>query len=432
MARINRRSLLKGTAGAATLGAASATFSSPALISAQGSDIELILWTNFGSGVNGEAQAKLIEDYNAQSNGVTITSSLYADYEETANAILTGLPSGDVPHLAVLSDVWWFTFYLRGAIHDLTGLVDTPEDYVESLYIEYERNGGQYAVPFARSTPLFYFNREALEAAGLDESIFATWSDFRDNAQALIDTGTVPASFGFGSAASYGAWTMHGPVWAFGGNYSDPEFNILIDEDGAVEAGEFMRSLVQEHSAIAVSDPNTEFKTGGLAAMIASTGSLGTIREGAQMEFGVAKLPEELQFGCPTGGAGLAVISSATEEELQAAMDYITFVTNTENAAYWSQTTGYMPVRTSAVESESYQAFLQENPENQVAIEQLPLTQPQDSARVFIPNGDQIIGRGWEEVLVNNRPAAEVFAEVAAQLDEEKQPVLDALAEVEG
>lgn len=105
MAMITRRSLLKGTAGAAALGAASATFGSPALISAQGSDIELILWTNFGSGVNGEAQAKLIEDYNAQSNGVTITSSLYADYEETANAILTGLPSNDVPHLAVLSDV---------------------------------------------------------------------------------------------------------------------------------------------------------------------------------------------------------------------------------------------------------------------------------------------------------------------------------------
>jgi sn-glycerol 3-phosphate transport system substrate-binding protein len=166
--------------------------------------------------------------------------------------------------------------------------------------------------------------------------------------------------------------------------------------------------------------------------MIASTGSLGTVRDGAQMEFGVAMLPEEEQFGCPTGGAGLAVISSASDEQLEAAMDYITFVTNTENAAYWSQTTGYMPVRTSAVESEDYQAFLEANPENRVAIEQLPLTQPQDSARVFIPNGDQIIGRGWEEILVNNRPAAEVFSEVAATLEEEKQPVLDALAEIEG
>lgn len=429
---INRRSLLKGTAGAAALGAASSVFSAPALISAQGGDTELILWTSFGSGVNGEAQAKLIEDYNAQGNGVTVTSSLYSNYEEVANAILTGIPSGDIPHVAVLSDVWWFTFYLRGVLADLTSTVDTPEDYVESLYTEYARNGGQYAVPFARSTPLFYFNREALEAAGLDESIFATWSTFRENGPALVEAGGVDASFGFGNAASYGAWTMHGPVWAFGGNYSDPEFNILIDEGGAVECGEFMRGFVQDFGAVAVTDPNTDFQTGALAATIQSTGSLGGITAGAQIDFGVAMLPEEDTFGCPTGGAGLAVMNNFSEEEIAAATDFITFCTNTQNAAYWAMTTGYMPVRTSAVESDEFQAFLEENPNNRVAIEQLPLTQPQDSARVFIPNGDQIIGRGWEQILVNNVPASDAFAEVAATLEEEKVPVLDAISQIEG
>jgi sn-glycerol 3-phosphate transport system substrate-binding protein len=166
--------------------------------------------------------------------------------------------------------------------------------------------------------------------------------------------------------------------------------------------------------------------------MIASTGSLGTVRDGAQMDFGVAMLPEEEKFGCPTGGAGLSVISDATDEELQAAMDFITFCTNTENAAYWSQTTGYMPVRTSAVESEEYQTFLEENPRNQIAIEQLPETQPQDSARVFIPNGDQIIGRAWEQILVNNTPAQDAFNEAAEILEEEKVPVLEAIEAIEG
>ena len=430
---INRRSFLKGTAGAAALGAASSTFFAPSLISAQGGDTELILWTSFGSGPNGEAQAKLIEDYNAQGNGVTVTSSIYANYEELANAVLTGLPSGDIPHLAVLSDVWWFTFYLRGALADLTDHVDTPEDYVESLFVEYQRNGGQYAIPFARSTPLFYFNREALEAAGLDESIFENWETFRENGPTLVEAGGVDAAFGFGSATGYGAWFMHGPIWGFGGNYSDEEFNVLIDEEGAVNTGEFMREFVQNYGAAAVNDVSADFNTGALGAIIQSTGSLGSITEGAQMDFGTAKLPEGPEgFGCPTGGSGLAVLADFSEEEIAAAADFITFCTNTENAAYWAQTTGYMPVRTSAVESDEYQAFLEENPRNQVALEQLPLTQPQDSARVFIPNGDQIIGRGWEQVLVNNVPAADAFAEVAATLEEEKGPVLEAIAAVEG
>ena len=135
---------------------------------------------------NGDAQAKLIEDFNALDNGITVTSTAYASYEEVANAILTGLESGDVPHVATLSDVWWFSFYLRQALADLTPYVDTPEDYVESLYVEYNRNGGQYGVPFARSTPLFYYNTDAFEAAGVDPAVLGKWSDFAEVSASLV------------------------------------------------------------------------------------------------------------------------------------------------------------------------------------------------------------------------------------------------------
>jgi sn-glycerol 3-phosphate transport system substrate-binding protein len=91
-----------------------------------------------------------------------------------------------------------------------------------------------------------------------------------------------------------------------------------------------------------------------------------------------------------------------------------------------------MPVRTSAVESAEEQAFLDENPNARTAVEQLPLTRPQDSARVFIPNGDQILGRGWEQILVQNRPAAEVWAEVTAELEPEAEAVLEQVAAIEG
>jgi sn-glycerol 3-phosphate transport system substrate-binding protein len=433
----SRRSLIRGAAGVAVgstmLGAASKTFAAPARLQSTGSNAEITLWTSFGAGVNGEAQTKLVEDYNAQGNGVTVTAQAYENYEAIAQALITGLQTGDVPDIAVLSDVWWFRFYLSQALADLTPLVDTPEDYVETLYADYTRNGAQYAVPFARSTPLFYFNREALEKSGLDDSIFAKWSTFTENAGALLEANPeMTAAFAFGNAASYGAWVMHGAVWAFEGAYSDDEFNILVTEEGCVNAGDFMREFVQSGNAAAVTEPATDFQTGGMAATILSTGSLGGVKAAAQFDFGTAFLPEELKFGCPTGGSGLAIMSGASEENQKAAADFATFCTNTENATYWAQTTGYMPVRTSAIESAEFQAFLDENPNNRVAIEQLPKTQPQDLARSHIPNGDQIIGRGWEQILVNNVPAADAWAEVKQILDEEKQPVLEAISELEG
>ncbi|HEV2074596.1 MAG TPA: ABC transporter substrate-binding protein [Thermomicrobiales bacterium] len=433
----SRRSIIKGAAsaavGASVLGAPSKTFAAPARLQSTGSNAEITLWTAFGSGVNGEAQAKLVEDFNAQGNGVTVTAQVYESYEAVAQALITGLQTGDVPDVATLSDVWWFRFYLSQALADLTEMAQEPDDYVETLYADYQRNGGQFGVPFARSTPLLYFNRDVLEAAGLDESIFETWSSTVEAAPDLLAAGdNMTAAFGFGNAASYGAWFLHGPVWAFDGRYSDEEFNILIDQEGAVNCGEFMREFVQSGNAAAVTDPSTDFQTGGIAATIQSTGALGGITEAAQFDVGTHFLPEEIEFGCPTGGTGLSVMAGASDENKQAAMDFISFSTNTENATYWAMTTGYMPVRNSAIESEEFQTFITENPNNRVAIEQLPLTRPQDTARVFIPNGDQILGQGWEQVLVNNVPAAEAFAEVAQILNEEKEPVLEALQELEG
>jgi sn-glycerol 3-phosphate transport system substrate-binding protein len=87
-----------------------------------------------------------------------------------------------------------------------------------------------------------------------------------------------------------------------------------------------------------------------------------------------------------------------------------------------------MPVRKSAVESEEMQAFFEENPNFRTAVEQLPLTRPQDAARVFIPNGDQIIGAGLERITINLEDPQVVFDDVANTLTEEAQPVLEAIA----
>ncbi|MEJ7902403.1 MAG: extracellular solute-binding protein, partial [Thermomicrobiales bacterium] len=324
--------------------------------------------------------------------------------------------------------------YLANALQDLTPMMADLEtdDYVQSLFTEYQRNGGQFAVPFARSTPLFYFNADAVEAAGVSEDVFATWSAFREAAPELISGSGLESAMIFGNAASYGAWVLHGPTWAFGGDYSDADFNILLESEGTVNCGEFMREFVESGNAIAVDDPQTDFINGVSVAAMASTGSLGTIRDAATFNFKTAFIPEELEFGCCTGGAGLSIMAGLEESRQQAALMFLDFCTNTEQTTMWSQATGYMPVRTSAIESEEEQAFLTENPNAMTAVNQLPLTQPQDSARVFIPNGDQILGRGWEQILVQNRPAAEVWAEVTAELEPEAEAVLEQVAAIEG
>ncbi|MGC4190459.1 MAG: hypothetical protein QM589_04395, partial [Thermomicrobiales bacterium] len=71
VANVNRRTLVKSAAGAAALGASAVTlgakpsnvFAAPAFL--QGAQIEVKYWTSFGSGVNGDAQTKVINDFMA-------------------------------------------------------------------------------------------------------------------------------------------------------------------------------------------------------------------------------------------------------------------------------------------------------------------------------------------------------------------------------
>jgi sn-glycerol 3-phosphate transport system substrate-binding protein len=163
---------------------------------------------------------------------------------------------------------------------------------------------------------------------------------------------------------------------------------------------------------------------------MASTGSLRGITEnvGDKFEFRTAFLPKAEEFGCCTGGAGLAIMAGSPPEKQEAAFQFVEYVTSTEGTTFWSQNTGYMPVRKSAVESEEMQAFFEENPNFRTAVEQLPLTRPQDAARVFIPNGDQIIGAGLERIVINFEDPQVVFDEVANTLTEEAQPVIEAIA----
>ncbi len=248
----------------------------------------------------------------------------------------------------------------------------------------------------------------------------------------LIAGSGAEKAFAFGSAAGYGSWFLQGTVWGFNGAYSDADLNIKLTEEGAVEAGEAMRNLVQSGVAAAVADPQQDFLTQTTTAIFSSTGALGNLTATAEFPFTTAFLPAEYTFGCCTGGSGMALLNTSPEEIQQAAFKFIEYCTSTEVTTYWSQTTGYMPVRLSARDSEPMQAFFAENPNSKTAVDQLEKVQQVDAVMVAVPNGAQFIGQGWEQILVNNVPAADAWAETKEILDTEAEPILEQIQAVEG
>ncbi len=438
---LSRRKVLAGAAGAGATAAAtvaskrSTAFAAPAVLK-QAGPVSVLYWGSYAD-VLGEAEQAIVQMFNESQQDVQVEYQYQGTYEETAQKLTAALQARQAPDVSLLSDVWWFRFYLANALAPLNDLIAANEidtaDYVESLYNEGVRDGVSYWLPMARSTPLFYYNVDAFAEVGLEEAP-EFWSELVEVAPELVrkDGDTITRSaFTHPTGASDIAWVFQAVIWQHQGVYSDPDFTIRINEPNGVRAGQLYRSSVADGWAtITTSEMEVDFINGLTASIMASTGSMRQLTEGIgdRFEFRSAFLPKAEEFGCCTGGAGLAIMAGSPPEKQEAAFQFVEYVTSTEGTTFWSQNTGYMPVRKSAVESEEMQAFFEENPNFRTAVEQLPLTRPQDAARVFIPNGDQIIGGGLEQITINLEDPQVAFDAVANTLTEEAQPVLEAIA----
>lgn len=430
---MSRRTLLKGAAAAAALVPAlkaSKVFHTPTVL-AQSGPVKITYWAGF-KGALADSQTEIVKMFNDSQKDVQVDFQNMASYEETAQKLTAALAGGDVPDAVLLSDVWWFKFYLNKALSPLNDLmaankIDTA-DYVDSLINEGNINGVQYWIPFARSTPLFYYNADILKDAGFNKAP-ETWDELISWAPQLVqkDGSTIKrAAFAHGSGASYNAWLFQPTVWQYGGAYSDDQFTIKLAEAGAVAAGNMWLDSIKNGWATAPQDNQVDFTNGLTATTMASTGGLAGLQATAKFDLRTAFLPKgPAGAGVCTGGSGLAIIAKAPKERQEAAFKFAAYVSSPEGTAWWSQHTGYMPVRKSA--RDGMADFFAKNPNFKVAVDQLALTRPQDAARTRIPNGDQIIGKGLDQILIEKKDPQGVFTDVAKTLTDESQTVKDAI-----
>jgi sn-glycerol 3-phosphate transport system substrate-binding protein len=444
---MNRRNLLKslgGLAGVALLAACSqpaapASTSAPAAaqtaptpVAATGSQANITFWGAF-TGHNADVLQQLVDRFHQSQNDVHVNLENQNDYETLSAKFTAALQAHNVPEVVVLSDVWWFKFYLNKSLQPLDDLMKAeninPSDYVDVFFKETVRSGKQVVLPFARSTPIFYYNKDAWSQAGLPPRGPTSWDEFTTDFAPKLKP-LAPVVHGLGGAASYSAWVFQGVDWGFGGSYSDPDFTMRIQEPNSVKAGEFWRSMIASGIGGASKDPATDFNSGAVLSYLNSTANLAGHEAAAKFQVGTAFIPEGPSgFGCCTGGSGLAITAASPKEKQQAAMKFLAFATGADTV-FWSQNTGYMPVRNAALQGSEMKSFYEAHPNFKTTVDQLPKTRPQDSARELVPNGDQIIGKGLERITANNEPAAAVFADVATQLDTEKQPVLRSLKDL--
>jgi sn-glycerol 3-phosphate transport system substrate-binding protein len=381
-----------------------------------------ITWWSNHPGTSIELEQEYIRRFQERHPGIAVNLvTAGATYDEIAQRFQAAAGTDNVPDLVGASDVWWFRYMINGQIIPLEGLaqhlqIDTA-DYNRTLYDDYAFDGRHWALPYARSTPLFYYNRDVWQRAGLPDRAPQTWDEFEQWAPALAQVvGASP--LGLGKGTSWTAWWFCNFMWGRGGAYSD-EWTVTLDRPETLEAGEYLRSMVNDRRVAAVSatDYVADFTAGVSACTMASTGSLRDVLQQAQFEVGTGFLPQgPAGPGCPTGGTGIAIASAKSPEQQLAAGMFLKFLTEPAQTAHFSAGTGYMPVRTSAIESPEMAAVYAERPQARTAVDQLATTRVQDWARTFVPSGDQYLTTALERIMLQNENPATAFSAAAAEI----------------
>ncbi|MBB5831473.1 ABC transporter substrate-binding protein [Brachybacterium aquaticum] len=378
---------------------------------------EIAFWTNHPGGskdVEAELLAQFTEETGIKVSHVTAGSN----YEEIAQRFQTAQAAqDDLPAVVVLSDVWWFRYFINGNIAPLDLMIEQLgidlSDYRDSLVADYQYDDKQWALPYGRSTPLFYYNKDHFAAAGLPDRAPETWEEFEEWAPKLTQ-GEV--AYMYPDLAGYAGWTLQNVLWGRGTSWSD-EWDLKVSSPETIEALQWVQSTVYEGqwAQVASSDSADTFAAGVCSTTIASTGSLVGVLEAASFDVGVGFLPAGPVEGpvCPTGGAGLGVPASITPEEQLAGAMLIEFMGRPESTVAFSGATGYMPVRKSADITE----LLETTPQIQTAIDQLEVTRTQDYARVFLPGADQEIANAVGTILTEQGDVEEALTALESTLE---------------
>ncbi len=392
-----------------------------------GDVVEIEFWYGLG-GEQAEILEGIIADFNASQNEVAVTGVSQSSYTETTKLIQAAIASGEVPACYLANHQSFTDFKEKGLIQYLDDYIaadpDFNQDDIIDSFLDYCRDeeGHVYSLPAWGTTQVVYYRKDMFEEVGLDpDEVFATWQNVAEAARQLQEYyKDVPGFYGF--EPMYGSDCLNDMAYSNGGSIlSEDNRTVTFNSDAYVEALESARVWINEEKIMGIHfggdgweywyktiDDVMQGRAGGYVGSSGDQGDLDFSIIAAHIQPGFNDHPTSPYVDPITAG----IIEKAPEEEKQAAFKWLTYL-NTVGTRDYSMKTGYVPVRSSVREDEVYKAFLEENPQALVPIQQAEVGRRQwyDFTGGAIGTA---LGDACDLIEIENVPAKEALDEAAA------------------
>ena len=350
-----------------------------------------IQWWHAMGGALGEWVGDLAKGFNDSQKEYKVVATFKGSYPETLTAGIAAFRAGNQPDILQVFEVGTATMMAsKGAIVPVgkvmkdSGLKFDQSAYVPAVAGYYTApNGQMLSMPFNSSTTIFYWNKDAFKAAGLDPNKPpTTWPEVTLAAAKLKASGHkcpfTTSWISWTQLESFSAW--HNVEFATKGNgmkgldtrltFNGPlQVRHIQDLENMAKQGLFVYKG-RDNKADAT------FPSGECAMITASAGLLGAIKKNAKFEFGVGALPYYPDVaGAPQntviGGASLWVMAGKSPEHYKAVAAFFNYLSSPEVQSASHKRTGYLPITLAAFKLTEQSGFYKENPGADVAVNQM-------------------------------------------------------------
>ena len=333
----------------------------------------------------------IVADFHKANPGIRVESVWGGTYPENMQKTVAALQAGSPPDIAVHLRVDLVTLRDLDAVIPLDEFVQREggekflADFFPGFVDDLKGDGKIWAIPFQRSTPILYVNKDLFKKAGLDPNKPpATWDELLATAQKATIRDASGKVVTWGLTIPDDIWLVMSFIMQNGGRTSSPDFKkVYLGEKEAIEAVQFWVDMANKHKVmprhrtfpISVQD----FAAGNTAMLIHSTGNLRFVRDSAKFEWGTAFLPKNRRQAVAIGGAGFYIFKKAPKEKQEAAWQFAKFATSPEIQARWNIGSGYIATRKSSFDLPIMREYTAKLPQALVARDQLPYASPEMS-----------------------------------------------------
>ena len=397
-----------------------------------------IQWWHSMTAVNGEVVNDLAKNFNASQKNYKIVPTFKGNYDESFTAAVAAFRAGNAPHILQVFEVGTATMMASkgvtvpvGKVMKDSGEKFDPKAYVSAVAGYYTApNGEMLSFPFNSSTTVFYFNKDAFKAAGIDTNKApATWAEVALAAAKLKASGhKCPLTIawqGWTQLESFSAW--HNVEFATKGNgLQGMDARMKVNSPLHVRHIENLANMAKQGLFVykgRASVPEASFISGECAMTTTSTGFYGNVAKNAKFNFGMGPLPYYQDVpGAPQntviGGASLWVMAGKKADEYKGIAQFFNYLSSTEVQAATHQRTGYLPITTAAFQLTEKSGFYEKNPGTDVGVNQMIRKVTDKSRGIRLGNYVQIRGiedEELEQVWSGKKTAKEALDSIVAR-----------------